>query len=321
MTINCINSHLDDQPCHIILKSTAKLSHPVICLDRVIYCDEQKYACTTHLNDQENNSRVDIYDANFRLGPNDKFNDQYEQTFLKDGDGIIKIGKYRWKKSAFATIWSSFVINKKIAPSLHQLINNCIHHYHKKISIGQFVKLQQIFGTDGITDTTKKIIGFVLPSYDTISRRFIDFFIQNGMPIITSHKSKILKKGTRWIGYDATFRIAKSISLGTKYTRVALLTILDEWGDFIDFKLLNNAAEKHDYLVPILAQCVYGSLTTGPYRREHFMFCSDNSRRDKNLPKKVFDYVQSHLNHGNSTIKAPTGEIYDLKEMGEKAKV
>ena len=181
MTINCINSHLDHRQCRIILKNKVKLSHPVICLDRVIYCDEQKYECTTHLNDKGNNSSVNIYDDNFTLGPNDKFNDEYEQTFLKQDDGIIKIARYRWTKSAFATIWSSFVINKKIAPSLHQLRNNCVHHYHKLISDSHFHQLYQIFGTYGITDTIKKIIAYVYYTNKTtmhMESRFGKFVIE-----------------------------------------------------------------------------------------------------------------------------------------------
>ena len=141
---------------------------------------------------------------------------------MQNNDGIIKIGKYRWRKSAWARIWSSFVINKKIQPSLDHLNENWVHHYHKKIQDAQLQDLSKVFHTNGITETVKKILQYVLPSYTTISRRFCEFFIKVCLPIVSRHKKKLLKKGTRFLSYDATFRIAKAISLGNKHHQLIL---------------------------------------------------------------------------------------------------
>ena len=114
---------------------------------------------------------------------------------------------------------------------------------------------------------------------------------------------------------------AKALMLGKRRTKVALLTIMDEWGDFVDFKLLNNHSESLENIVPALAEIVYGSLLYGPYRSEPFCFCSDNAESHKNVPEKVFIHIINHLNDGNEILKSKNGYNYNLNELRKSALV
>lgn len=89
-----------------------------------------------------------------------------------------------------------------------------------------------------------------------------------------------------------------------KETKCSLVTISDEFDNYFNFEIIPRCQETHDYMVPILTDCVMRSLLFGPARDDNFQFCSDDARRDKNLPQYVFDYLIDELNDGYTKFES-----------------
>ena len=319
----CQNYYNDKEKKQCQLVSCGYFDHstPIITINQVIHYKKQRLRCKIHKVD------VDIFDENFILNDNDDYNEETKDTLFNDNNGIVKYGYWIFSWSVIKYIWSIFIATKKISLSRKYLIILYRIFYQQKYNDDdeyiQLNKLQRIFKLNGILELFEKLIENILPSRVVFRNLLKDIGYSFAIPLYKQHKIDLSYLSTRWIGYDATFRVAQCIQLKNyKKTRVALLTVTDEWGNWTESQLLPKCSESHKYIIPVLAMVVYRSLYYGIERDEHFMFCSDNAVRDIALPQKVFVYLINNINNKQIILQNKDKKReYNLQHLGENAKV
>ena len=304
--------------CHFVTKGIQPKCHPILLLNRAVYADERRYHCTTH------QCNVDIWDDNFSLGATDRFCTQILDALNGTEPILYKFGDFQYSMEAFESLWGVFVNFKKQSVPREILLENWYRHYCHKLSDHgneEQDNLAELMGVAGPKQAVRRLVELVFPSTDTVNRLIQDFGLEYGLPICQEHKITMMKKGSRVFIYDGTFRIYKSVQLAHNVTtKISAFNVMDEDVDWVLTKMLRCKTESFENLVPELAQCVWYSLTFGPYRAEPFIFGTDNAENQCKIIDLIFRVVIDDLNGGRDYINAH-GKRYDLYDLMKISKV
>lgn len=302
-------------PCCIVAKGLHKKSHPIISMNKAIFCDEKRYFCCTH------QKAVDIWHPDFILGQTDEYGDELFNALQGEEPLLMKYGHYVYTAETLDAVWGNFVSFKKQSISRTILLKNWYRHYQYKMPTDQLIHLQELLKADGPRQAIEKLVVLIFPSEDTVNRFIQEFGFEYGAPLCQEHRRLLLSKGSRLFIWDATFRLAKAICLSPCHqTKVAVLNVMDEDGDLVHWKWLVYKAESFENLVPELAECVWWSLTTGPFRDEPFVFGTDNAENQCRIIDLIFDCVIDDLNGGRRYINKD-GHRHDLWKLRKDSKV
>ena len=303
--------------CKIRSGGTIFRQTPIIGLDKASFYKEQRFKCLIH-----DKQEFDIFD-DYELGENDEYDVSIRNLIQQHHDGLTKYGDYIFTNQSWRKLWMSFTRIKKILPCYKELIERYKTHYLTKFSNNDLLLLKQILKQSTDDEVLTLLIESTIPDPKTLRILLKDVGYQFAFPLVKKLQKNLAKLGYRWIGYDATFRICKCLMLADgKRFKVSLMTVTDEFGNFVDYELLPRCSESHEYMVPILSRVVWRSLYYGPVRTSSWMFCGDFAGRDKNIPKYVFEYMRTHFNNGSHLLLNEKGDwIYNLVTEGKNARM
>ena len=308
----------DDEYCDIRRKRAPQLRQlPIISLLGPIWYKIQQLWCEKH------KCYVDFFD--FTLGDNDEFLPETIQAFDLTKCGLIKYGHYIYTQTAFASIWNHFAAKKKPSEIRNAFIRKYVNLFKYKFDENEIKTIINVFDNcDGIGYALKLLFSSIVPSIQTFGRLSKDIGCQFILPLAKKLKKSFAKLGSRVFSFDATFKFLRSIILNDgKKTKIALLTILDEWGNYVGYTFLPNALESQEYIVPAIAECVYDTLKYGPYRSDQkfFGFKCDDAAANVRTPALIFKYIQENLNNDRQWLKGKNGNRYNLRKLGYTSKV
>lgn len=237
-------------------------------------------------------------------------------------DGLVQYGKYIYTKSAIRFVWLAYIQSKKGSFAYRNLVNAWKAVLNDLFTATEYGYLKDIFNVKGKDQVLSRLSKDVLPSYDAVQRLVQDLGHQVALPLVPAINKALAKLGTHVLSSDMTFDSALGIvNRNGGGARMGVLTVKDEWTNYAAYDLIPNCKETHYYVVPVLAKLVYQSLYYGKYRDEGFLFCTDHSQRDKNVPSLVFQHVIDEYNDGNAIFRNISGEIYNLQELSSRSRV
>lgn len=279
--------------CNITKYGYDKREIPIIKSDRGIYYRKHRYRCKTH------HCWVDVLHDDFELSENDEFLPETNKYIFNDGRGIYKCNDFVYDQATFTDLWSIFSETGKVSNALNLLQRQWETYYEYYLSqtpeklkkLSKLLQEKKFKGCQSVKQVISLLVKAALPGPDRLSECLINFGYQQGIPATKRLIHALSKLGSRWFGFDGTFKFYKGLvtsargrGFTSKKVKIGLLTITDEFGNFFNFEILPKTDEAHEQIIPIMADCVKRSLLYGPVRDDPFQFCSDDVFvRDKNL--------------------------------------
>lgn len=308
------------EQCDISVVHWKPRQTPIITLFGPIFVKQQVLKCN---NPSHNNQRIDLFDC--ELGPDDEFIDSTKQIYAKTNCGLIRYGRYVYTHSCWTWLFNTLLIQKKARKVRTALITHCVHLYKNLFDAQEYEQICFLLDLPKGAQAKAliKLIKGVLPSITTLQRWVRDIGFQHITPLAFALKKALSKLGSRIFTFDATFRFLKAVILcNGRRTKLCLLTIKDEWGNYVGWAFIPS--ESHKYIVPALAEVVYDTLMDGPFRENQrfFVFTSDNAKDNHKIGIKIFKWIQQNCNNNERYLLNRDGtHNYDLKWLGLSAKV
>ncbi len=226
-------------------------------------------------------------------------------------------GFIKWKSHIFSLefvlfLWRSYIETKQYSHAI-RAVQNRLWSRLSSLSRYQLKMNKEV-------DAVQKVTEGVLPSSNVLRRLLRNLCWKAVLPMRSRYRKALSKLGSRFVGFDATWRGAKGVVKGNHKLKTMILTVTDEFGNWFDWELLSQASESHEEIVPVIASVVMDILRWGPYDRRPFVFCSDNAERDEYLVEYVFAAIIQHNDNCNVFVN-DEDKVYYLERLQRESKM